>query len=281
MKRALAFALRLVAAAAATGCASTSPDESFKAASSAVEARTGHALSWNRGTPEDAQVDAAVDRLLGSEVGVEQAVAIALINNRALTATYEDLAISQADLVQAGLLRNPSFRAGMTTAEADRLDPNLELGLAWDFLDLLLLPARKKIAAAQVEATRLRVADAVLDVVTDVKRAYFELAAAEQIAAMRRVVAEAAEASSELATEQNVAGNLSDLSLATEQSSYEQFALDLARADADVVDARERLARLLGLWGHRAGLRIAARLPEVPGDDPPLDHLESVAVAQR
>lgn len=276
MRAALGLALLWLAA-----CASTSPDESFHAVSSAVEARSGHALYWNRGTPEDGQVDATIDRMLASELGVDQAVAIALLNNRALTATYEELSISQADLVQAGLLRNPRFSAGMTTAEADRLEPNLEVGLAWDFLDLLMLPARKKIAATQVEATRLRVADVVMDVVAEVKRAYFELAGAQQIAAMRKVIADAAEASADIAAEQNAAGNLNDLSLATEQSTHEQFALDLARAEADVVETRERLTRLLGLWGKRATFRVAARLPEMPEADPPLEHLESTAIAQR
>jgi cobalt-zinc-cadmium efflux system outer membrane protein len=262
-------------------CASTSPNESFRAVSSAVEERSGHALYWNRGTPEDAQVDAAVDRLLASELGVEQAVGVALLNNRALTATYEELSISQADLVQAGLLRNPRFSAGMTTAEADRLDPNLELGITWDFLDLLMLPAKKKIAATQVEATRLRIADMVLDVVADVKRAHVDLVAAQQIAAMRKVVADAAEASAALASEQNAAGNMNDLSLANEQSASEQLALDLARAEAEVVEARERLARLLGLWGRRAIFRVADRLPDMPKEDPSLDHLESIAIAKR
>ena len=223
----------------------------------------------------------AIDRLLKNDLAVEDAVAIALLNNRTLTATYEELSISQADVVQAGLLRNPRFSAGMTTAEGDRLDPNLELGLAWDFLDLLMLPAKTKIATTQREATKLRVADVVLDVVAEVKRAYFALVAAQQVAAMRRVVADAAEASADLAGEQSAAGNINDLSLANEQSSYEQVALDLARADAEVVDARERLARLLGVWGKRALFRVAERLPDMPLADIAIDHLEGTAVAQR
>jgi len=275
---------RIEALVLLTGCASMSPEESFRAVSSAVEARTGHALTWNAwkgNTPEDAQVDAALDRILGAELGVEDAVTIALLNNRTLTATYEELSISQADLVQAGLLRNPSFHIGMTTAEGDRLDPNLELGLTWDFLDLVMLPAKRKIAAAQVEATRLHVADAVLDVVADVKRAFFTLAAAQQVAAMRKVIADAAEASAAMAAEQHAAGNMSELALANEEAAHEQLALDLALAEAEAVEAREHLARLLGLWGRRAHFRAPARLPEVPESDPPIAHLESTAIAQR
>jgi cobalt-zinc-cadmium efflux system outer membrane protein len=249
--------------------------------SSAVLARTGHALYWNQAMPEDPRADAVIDAILQGELGVEQAVQIALLNNRTLTATYEELSISQADLVQAGLLRNPTLTAGMTTAEADRLSPNLELGLAWNLLDALILPARKKIAATEAEGARLRVADVVLDVVSEVKRAYYELAAAEQVEAMRKIVADAAQASAELSASQGEAGTASELSVANQASAGEQLALDLSRARADVSLARERLARLLGLWGARASFRVGARLPDVAEREPPLEHLESLAIAKR
>jgi outer membrane protein, heavy metal efflux system len=263
------------------GCASTSPGESFRDVSAEVEQRSGHALHWNRSTPEDAQAEAATDRLLGGPLGVAQAIEVALLNNRTLTATYEELSIAQADVVQAGLLRNPIFGAGRTVAEGDRLDPNLELSLAWDFLDLLMVPAKTKIAATERDATKARVADVVLDVVADVQRAYFALVAAQQVAAMRKIVADAAQASSDVAAEQSNAGNINDLTLTNEQSNYEQFALDLAQAQAEVAEARERLARLLGVWGKRALFRVADRLPQVPAEDPPIDRLESLAIAQR
>jgi cobalt-zinc-cadmium efflux system outer membrane protein len=271
----------LVVALAVSGCASTSPEASFRDVAAMVEQRTGHALYWNRRTPEDARVAAAIGEMVKHDLTLDEAVQIALLNNRTLIATYEELSIGQADLVQAGLLRNPTFRARMTTAEADRLDPNLELGVAWDFLDVLMLPAKRKIAATQLEATKLRVADAVLDVTAETKRAYFELVTAQQVAAMRAVVADAAEASADLTAQQAAAGNASELSLANEQSTLEQFRLDLARARADVVLARERLTRLLGLWGLEARFTVPSRLPELPRDEPPIAHLESTAMARR
>ena len=39
----------------------------------------------------------------------ESAVQIALLNNPALQAAYEDLGVAQADVVQAGILKNPTF----------------------------------------------------------------------------------------------------------------------------------------------------------------------------
>jgi cobalt-zinc-cadmium efflux system outer membrane protein len=264
------------------GCASTSPNDAFRDVAAMVEQRSGHAVYWNRGTPEDAQVAAVIRDTLKHELTAEQAVQIALLNNRSLIATYEELSIGQAEVVQAGLLRNPTFSARMTTAEADRLDPNLELGVAWDFLDVVMLPAKRKIAATQLEATKLRVADAVLAVTSDTRRAYFELVTAQQVTSMRRAVAEAAEASADLAARQNAAGNTNDLSLVNEQSTFEQFRFDLARAEADVLAAREGLTRLLGFWGPEASsLTVPSRLPELPAKETPVAHMEAMAMAKR
>jgi len=47
-------------------------------------------------------------------------VQIALLNNKDLQATYEDLSIAQADLVQAGLLQNPVFGASLALPVAGK-----------------------------------------------------------------------------------------------------------------------------------------------------------------
>src|SRR5262249_33270745 len=103
----------------------------------------------------------------------------------------------------------------------------------------------------------------------------------QQVALMRKAVADAAEASAEIAARQTEAGNLSDLALASEEAQREQARLDLARAEGDVARARETLTRLMGVFGTRAQLKIASRLPELPAEEPPPDHLETRAVDQR
>ena len=247
----------------------------------AVEQRTGHRVRWNQAAPEDDAVARAVRKLLDRELSLASAVQIALLNNATLLATYEDLSVAQADIVQAGLLRNPVFSASITTAERDNLDPNLVFGVTQDFLDLLMLPARKTIAASQFEAVKMRVASAVLELAANVRAGFFSLQGALQIVEMRRLIAESARASADLATRQHDAGNISDLSLATEQGLYEQIKLDTARSEADVLEARERLTRLMGLWGMDTAWKIANRLPDLPPAEISLERLESLAVAQR
>lgn len=269
--------LVLVGLAACGG--STSPAPAFRDVAAEVEARAGAKPTWNRGTDDDREVEAAVDRLLEHEISADQAVAIALIENRSLQATYEDLSLAQADFVQAGLLKNPTLSGGVGFFGGPA--PILEAGVGWDFLDLFSRAARRKIAAAELEGAKRRVGDAVLRAVAETRSAYVTLQGAMQIEAMRGVVADAAEAGAELSRRQHDAGNISDLDLANEETGLAQVKLDLGRAHADTLAARERLIRDLGLWGVHRPLRVPAELPDVPSDELPLEALEQTAIAQR
>src|SRR5262245_60826048 len=104
--RRLLLPLALLASAA---CATVPEEAGFGDAAGLVHERDGLEIRWNRGAAPDAEVDARVRALLADELDVEEAVQIALLCNQHLQALYEDLRIAQADLVEAGLLRNPIF----------------------------------------------------------------------------------------------------------------------------------------------------------------------------
>jgi cobalt-zinc-cadmium efflux system outer membrane protein len=57
--------------------------------------------------------------------------------------------------------------------------------------------------------------------------------------------------------------------------------LDLTREEIDLLEAREQVNRLLGLWGEATAWRFAESLPPLPADEPRLEHLESFAMRQR
>jgi cobalt-zinc-cadmium efflux system outer membrane protein len=94
------------------GCASTSPAPAFSDVASATTQRGAHAIRWDQNTVEDEQIAKAIDDLLAKELVVDGAVQIALLGSPRLRSTFEELSISQADLVQAGLLKNPVFTIG-------------------------------------------------------------------------------------------------------------------------------------------------------------------------
>src|SRR5438045_1448774 len=89
------------------GCATVPRDAGFGDVEQLVAERTALRVQWNRGTAADRAVEEMIRQSIASELTIDQAVQIALLNNRNLQATYEELGIAQADLVQAGLLQNP------------------------------------------------------------------------------------------------------------------------------------------------------------------------------
>jgi cobalt-zinc-cadmium efflux system outer membrane protein len=265
-----------------TGCASTSAVSSFRDTSRMIEARTGRRIFWNQGGADDEAVSRRIRDLLGQNLSVEAATQIALLNNKELQAIYEDLSIAQADLVQAGLLQNPTLSGGLTVPIAGSdVTSGFDVGVAQDFLAVFLLSARKKVAGAQLEATKLRVGDAVLRMTFDVQTAYFTVLAAQQTLEMRRTVLEAGDAAVALAEAQHAAGNINALDLVNERALYEQLRTEARRSEADVLTARESLTRLLGLWGAAASFHVPTKLPEPPPAEPPLEHLEAVAIGKR
>lgn len=260
-----------------SACATVRPGAGFSDVERLVKERSGKEIRWNQGGSADTEAEASVDSLLASELTSDGAVQIAVLNNRDLQAVYEDLGIARADIVQAGLLRNPVFGAEVRFQEGGG-PVELDLGVSENFLSILFLPLRKRLAEAAFEATKLRVAGAVLDLAGTVRASFYELQGAEQLLEMRRTVAEATEASSDLAKRLHEAGNIGDLSLAGERALHEQAKLDVSAAELDVVEAREHLNVLMGLWGSRTRWTSGKRLPEPPSEGLELAGLETRAI---
>src|SRR5213080_86111 len=261
---------------ALAGCAHVDPSPAFRELANTVHLRTGKRVQWNRGTAQDAEAQAAVASLLRHPLTADAAVQIALLNNRNLQATYEELGIAQADLVEAGLLRNPIF-----TFERRFPGQALEADLLKEFIDILLLPLRKRIAAAQFEAAKLRVGHEILKTAAEMRAAFYEHQGDQQLVDLRKTVAEATERSAETALKMKEAGNLRNLDLATEQASHAQAKIELAKTQSEAVQSREKLNKLMGAFGAQTNWTVASRLPELPGDDVSTSQLESRAIQQR
>jgi cobalt-zinc-cadmium efflux system outer membrane protein len=280
-RRLLLGTMGALGALAATGCASVSPKASFEDVSALVAARGGAPIHWDQGTPADAQVSAHIHELVTGTLTSEAAVEVALVRNQGLVATYEELGIAQADLVQAGLLRNPSFGArARFPSGAGVIDT--EFSVAQDFLGIFTLPLRKRVAAAQLDATKARVGSAVLELTAQVRQAVVSLQAAQAAVEIRQLVLEAQSASAELRARQRAVGNIGNLDFLQEQAFLQQGKLDVARTEEHALQRREQLNRLMGLWGpDSASWKVESKLPDLPEQDPSLDHVESQAIGRR
>lgn len=264
------------------GCASISPERGHAEVADALTQRMGIGTGWESGPPEDERIVARVDELLKDGLTRQEAVAIALMNNRQLQATYEELGISQAEMVQAGLLANPSVTAslGFPTGGGGSIN-EFEFSLTQDFLSLFVLPLRKKVAAEQFAADTARVSGEAFRVATDTSEAFVDLQAAEKLLELRRTIATAAAASADLANKLFEAGNTTELERSLENAANQQAQLETARAELMALESRERLNRLLGLFGGRTAWTLATELPALPEADPDMSHLEARALRER
>jgi len=267
----LAIAL---AAAVAAACSSTTTDD---AASLRDELSTRAGVGWPDRPRDDSDVDAAVATLLREPLTEDAAVRVMLLHNHRVRAMYEQLAIARADLVQAGLLRNPVFDGDARFLFDGGTE--LELGLAQPFVDLFWRPLRQRVAEHRFAAARLLVTDSLVRLVFDVRRAFVDVRTATQIVALHRDALRTAEAAHQLSVELHAAGNLTDQGLAAERSGETQARLDLAAAELAAFEARERLSALLGAFGDDTNWTLAAADDDAP--PPPLDtdRIESRAIA--
>ncbi|HEV2436141.1 MAG TPA: TolC family protein [Verrucomicrobiae bacterium] len=265
---------------ALAGCTSTNPKPAFNEVNRTVTARLSEPVQWPQHLP-DPQITQAVDALLKTNLTAQSATAIALLNNRSLQADFEQIGISQADLAQSSRLPNLELAGSWRFPDRPPSAVDVEYSAAGNFLDLLTLPARKKIAARHLEQTKLEVADKVLQLAADAQSVFYTLQAQMELTNRLGTIVAVDAAAADFARRQYDAGNINDLDLRNQQASAAQSHFDLMQAQAETQADRERLNRLLGLADGQIRWRIADELPALPATEPPLTNLETLAIKQR
>jgi cobalt-zinc-cadmium efflux system outer membrane protein len=261
-----------------SGCTTVRLNAGFPVVSALVEERSGVGVFWNNGTDLDKEAAEKLGSLLKDKLTVDDAVQIALLNNRELQAVYSDLGVAQADLVQAGLLTNPIFDGAVKWPTPGGGRPELELAVVMNFLDIFYLPLRKQVAAAHFEETKTRVSGMVLDFAARVRTAFFLHQANEQMLELRQTIVQALTASFEVARRLHEAGNITDLDFARERALLEGGKLALRSVEVAARQSREELNTLMGLWGNQTEWQTDERLPEVPQQPVQTEDIERVAL---
>ncbi|MDQ3264154.1 MAG: TolC family protein [Myxococcota bacterium] len=272
----------LLASALISGCATIRPERGHDEVATLVKERAGADTGWAAGSPEAEKVAERVDVLLRDGLTADRAVEIALVNNPSLQATYEELGVSQADMVQAGLLTNPSLELSLGFPLSGSAGINEhEFSIVQEFLDLFMLPLKTKVANEQFVADTLRVAHEALTTAAEVRKEVIELQTLQQLLEFQRMLRTAAQAAGDLAVAQYRAGNITDLEVAARRADAEQARVDLAQSEFTIVATRESLNRHLGLWGPRTSWNLKQKLAELPRAEPEFERLESLAIRQR
>ncbi|MBN9688630.1 MAG: TolC family protein [Verrucomicrobia bacterium] len=263
------------------GCTTTDPQAAFDSVNQTVGERTGTQLRWMRDEAAAAEMEKEVDELLRTNLTAHSALTIALLNNRSLQAKFEEIGVSQADLAQASRAQNPVISANWRPPMNGRGVVNSDYGLTQNLLDLLILPARKRIAASHLDQARGHIAQQVLDFNQEVQTAFYTFQALQQFANRLAVIVEVNEAAADVAQRQFAAGNINSLELKNQQLAFAQSRLDLAKVQAEARAEREKVNRLLGLWGRQTVWQATDELPPLPKDEFSLADVEAAAVTRR
>jgi outer membrane protein TolC len=219
----------LLAAAALSGCAGFSADGGLGPAQQAAQQRLNNKeLIWARSDADRERLDARVAELLRAPLTADAAVQIALFNHRGLQASFHDLGLGEAELVQASRLPNPGFSFAKLKAGDER---EIDRGFHFSLARVIAMPWLRDAAQRRFEATQGAVALRVLEHGAAARKVWVQAVAAQEGVRYAQQVMRAAEASAELAKRMQQVGNFSTLQRSREQAFYADAALGVAGAE--------------------------------------------------
>ncbi|MGH6782768.1 MAG: TolC family protein, partial [Sphingomonadaceae bacterium] len=186
---------------------------------------------------------------------------IALLSNRGLQAAFNDLGIAEAQMVAASLPPNPRFGISKLSG---RFELEIERQVAGSLLALATLPARAEIARERFRTAQLRAAQEVLKLAADTRRQYYRAVAANAQVGFFEQAKSSTDAASELIKRLGESGGINKLDQAREFAFDAELGAQLAHARLQQRQERERLVRLLGLWGNELKFQVPNTLAPLP-----------------
>ncbi len=228
------------------GCASVDPRPDYQRATEEIRATTGATAVHDPERP--VLSDEEIRTMLADGLGLEEAARLALLNNRRLQAGFMGLGVARSELVQSGLLANPSLSLAFLfpdTGGRVRWTADLVASVS----DLWSLSSREQVARAGLEQRILELSRFAGELVFRTKDAYVESVAAREARSIARASADLARRSLEGVRRRVEAGvaTTTDESLAT-SVVLEAERAEL-RAEREESDARRALGALLSLRG--------------------------------
>ncbi len=261
-----------------TGCARFSPDAGMGVVETAAAGELGKDVIKITNERAEAHVARRVKALLSKPLTVSSAVQVALLNNRGLQAAYNDLGISEAQMVEASLPPAPRLGVGRLVFSGGF---EIERQIVQNVLALLTLPRRREIAEARFRQAQARAVEATLRVSAEAARAYYRVVAANESVKFLVEARLSAETVSDLAKRLGETGAMTKLDQAREHVFYADIASQVAAARLRQRVERERLTRALGVWGADTSFRLPSKVARLPAKPKTLAWVEREAVGRR
>jgi cobalt-zinc-cadmium efflux system outer membrane protein len=264
MSRFIRYALAFSATALLPACAHVPRDAGEAEVAALLDARAGRLE-----VPARESDSAWIDVALRDTLSRDDAVRIALTQSPRVRVAYARLGFARTDVLEAGRLSDATLslaflRGGPLT--------QITRGIVLPFTEILMLPARRRLAAGTFDAAQYEIAATLLDLARDTETAWYRAVGARQIAAMRDATADAAMLSAELAQRYFDAGNIAALALSRELVEASEARMAATRAHRDAARAQLDLLTLLGIADGRE-LKLPAQLPLPPDESESLDVL--------
>ncbi|MBS0286678.1 MAG: TolC family protein [Proteobacteria bacterium] len=243
-----------------------------------VKLRAHLSPAWQRTDKDALQAQQIIRNILEDTLSADNAVRVAMINNPGLQGALTELGIAEADWVQAGKMRNPSYSFLKLTPVSDEYDTEQRVLL--DVMSLITIPMRSCIEKQRFQQAKIQAAINILDVAAQTRKAYYRLIAAEQTVHYIAKVKETAHINSQLAKQLEKVGNFSKLQKDREQVFLAEIHTQELRAKMSAKKEREQLVRLLGLKNAHS-LKLPERLPDLPTSFPEWQQIEKAAISKR
>ena len=217
-------------------------------------------------------------QLMKKPLDAQSAVELSFLNNRALQASFNELGLAQAALIRGSLPANPRFGVARLSGGGElEIEREVLVGL----FSVLTTPLRAAKAQEEFAAAQMRVAESTLRLAIDVRRQFYRAVAAnEQVVVLSEAKA-LTDTQADIAKKLGETGGLNKLDQAREYALAAELDNQLARARLNQKLERERLTRLLGLWGKDTEFKLPARLPILPGSLRAAQAVEAQALTRR
>lgn len=212
----------------------------------------------------DTQAKLRAQALLQKPLTADNALQLALLQNMQLRAELAELGIARADVQQAAMIGNPTLALGALHPQGGGRW-KLDFGLSQSLLDVLTRSLRKSTAEAEFARVQLQVTARLTDLLLTIQQRYYAALAARHRAAIAALIANAAETQSDLATQFQQAGNLTELEMLLQLSEAQERRLQADQAQTTALRAQSELATLLGESASQR-LLLANQLPDLPDE---------------
>lgn len=253
------------------------PQADDKRVAALVQKRIDKHVCWHK----DDEILSYINFLLEEDLDCNAAVQIALLNNPRIQAGFEEIGVAQADVVQAGLFRNPILAGFVRFPVSNNSATNTEISVTQSFIELFLIPLRKKVAQRDFEKAQAHVAHLVLEIAFDVQECFHMLQAELEKRQFLEQLVEVQQLKATIHERQYQAGNSNILALQASKHEHLEAKLELSNSQNTIAELRQRLTLLLGMRLTQGQWHIVKKLPEIPRTECKREVLEKRAFSQR